>query len=61
MIIALALIAVILLCLNGGRTVGVWRIIVQVIKIVIAIVIIKLVLAALGLGLFYFVGKALFQ
>jgi len=59
MIILLVLIAFILLCLNGGKSIGVFRLISQVIKIILAIIVIKLFLMAIGFGGLYFL-KVLF-
>lgn len=61
MILLLVLIAFLLLCMSGGRTIGVWRLVVQVFKIILAIIIIKIVLMAIGFGAFFVVGNHLFQ
>ena len=61
MILLLVLIAFLLLLLNGGRTVGVWRLVSQVFKIILALIIIKIVLMAIGLGAFLAVGNHLFR
>jgi hypothetical protein len=58
--ILLIVIALILLWLNGGKTVGVGRIVVQVFKIIIAIIVIKLLLMLLaGFLMFEFLRPSL--
>ena len=61
MIVLLVLIAFILLCLNGGKSIGVFRLISQVIKIILAIIVLKLLLMAIGFGGLYFLKVSFFQ
>jgi len=60
-LLILVVLAILLISMNSGRTVGVGRIIIQIIKIVVAIIVIKIILVIIGLGSFLYIGHSLLR